>query len=267
MAITPIDVERALLSAGIKEGSTVLVHADAIVAAQFPPMSRRHRVDSLIGAIDAAIGPSGTLVIPTFSYSFTKNETFDVLGTPSAVGIVSEHFRTLHGVLRSSDPIFSFACRGPRAQEICEIRIVECFGPKSVFAALHRWNAYIVDLGCSMTHGGTFIHYVETAYGVDYRYRKEFSGTVILSNGMKSMCSVIYNVRDLTRRSEADLRRLQERLTRDKNLRTVDIGRSRIMAVAASDLYETAWKMLEEDPTSLIAEGAASTTLAGISHE
>ena len=59
-----------------------------------------------------------------------------------------------------------------------------------------------------MTRGGTFVHYVETAHGVDYRYRKQFSGTTISESGGTAECSVIYNVRDLTRRSDADLRRL-----------------------------------------------------------
>jgi hypothetical protein len=30
------------------------------------------------------------------------------------------------------------------------------------------------------------------------------------------------------------------------------------MAVTANDLFDTAWKMLDEDPISLIAEGAES---------
>jgi len=69
---------------------------------------------------------------------------------------------------------------------------------------------------------------------------------------------VIYNVRDLTRRSDADLRRLQKRLSDEGKLRTADVGRSRIMAVTANDVFETAWKMLDEDPVSLIAEGVCS---------
>lgn len=261
MAITPGDVTDALLSIGMQPGSTVLVHADAIVAAQFPPMPQKQRLDTLIEAIEAALGPLGTLVVPTFSYSCTKGEPFDVLQTPSAVGIVSEHFRMLPGVCRSADPIFSFACRGPRAKELCSIQVRECFGSDSVFAELHRLNAHIVELGCSLTRGGTFVHYIETAHGVDYRYKKEFSGTVILPNERKYECSVVYNVRDLNRQSEADLRRLQECLAADKKLRSIDIGRSRIMAVAAGDLFDTAWRMLDEDPTSLIAEGAAKCRL------
>jgi len=254
--VTPGEVTRALVSIGLGEGSTAAVHPDAIVAAQFAGVAPEQRLDGLIGAMEAAIGPSGTLVIPTFSYSFTKGESFDILHTPSAVGMVSERFRTRRGVLRSSDPIFSFAARGPRAEELCAICARECFGEGSVFAYLHRMNAQIVDLGCSMTRGGTFVHYVEVAHGVEYRYKKEFSGTVIFPDGRSEENSVIYHVRDLTRRSEADLRRLQGRLAQEKRLRSVDVGRTRIMAVTANDWFDTAWKMLDEDPVSLIVEGA-----------
>lgn len=256
VAIAPSDVTSALISIGVRKGSTLLVHPDAIVAAQFPPMASERRLDLLIAAIEAAIGPSGTLVIPTFSYSLSRGEVFDVLNTPSAVGMVSQRFCKLPGVVRSCDPILSFACRGPLAQELCALPVKECFGPESVFAALHRRNADIVDVGCSISRGGTFVHYVETVHGVDYRYRKEFSGTVILPGGQMRECSVVYNVRDLTRKAEADFRRLQKRLADDGKLRCAEVGRSRIMAVAANDLFGTAWKMLDEDPLSLIAEGA-----------
>jgi len=219
-------------------------------------MTSDERLDQLLEAIEAAIGPSGTLVIPTFSYSFTKGEVFDVLNTPSAVGLVSERFRTQPGVCRSADPIFSFAAWGPRAQALCAIPIKECFGSESMFSALHRLNAEIVELGCSLNRGGTFVHYVETSHGVDYRYLKVFSGTVVLPSRQSCQCSVVYNVRDLSRKSDADLRRLEKRLAGAGKLRCAEVGRSRIMAVSANDVFDTAWKMLDEDPLSLIAEGA-----------
>jgi aminoglycoside 3-N-acetyltransferase len=265
--IAPSAVTDALLSIGVKPGSVALVHADAIVAAQFPAFpavtapatpttpTNGWRLDLLIEAIQAALGDGGTLVIPVFSYSFTKGEPFDVRNTPSAVGMVSERFRTRPGVYRTEDPIFSFACRGRLARELCAIPVKECFGAESVFAALHRLNANIVDVGCSLNRGGTFVHYVETAHAVDYRYKKVFSGTMISADGEARQCSVVYNVRDLARRSEADLGRLQRRLAEDGNLRTADVGRSRIMTVTASDLFDTAWKMLDEDAVALVAEG------------
>jgi len=267
--ITPSAVSDALLSVGVTPGSVVLVHADAIVAAQFPPAADFHsssqtdsnsndwRLDLLIEAVEAVIGARGTLVMPAFSYSFTKGEAFDVRRTPSAVGMVSERFRIRPRVRRTSDPIFSFAGKGPAMQELCAVPVngCQCFGANSVLSVLHRLNAHIIELGCSMTRGGTFVHYVETAHGVDYRYRKEFSGTIISESGETAECSVIYNVRDLTRKSEADLRRLQKRLSDEGVLRTAHVGRSRIMGVTAKNVFETAWKMLDEDPVSLIAEG------------
>lgn len=278
--ITPSAVTDALLSVGVTPGSVVLAHADAIVAAQFPPVADFHsnsqtnsnshsnsnsnsndwRLDLLIEAVEAVIGKRGTLVMPAFSYSFTKGEVFDVRKTPSAAGMVSERFRIRPSVRRTADPIFSFAGKGPAMQELCAVPVngCECFGANSAFSVLHRLNAHIIELGCSMTRGGTFVHYVETAHGVDYRYRKQFSGTTISESGGTAECSVIYNVRDLTRRSDADLRRLQKRLSDEGKLRTADVGRSRIMAVTANDVFETAWKMLDEDPVSLIAEGVCS---------
>jgi len=265
--IAPSAVTDALRSIGIKPGSIALVHADAIVAAQFQSQhagpslgndidnDNDQQLDLLIDAIESAIGREGTLVMPAFSYSFTKGEPFDVVGTPSAVGMVSERFRTRKGVLRTLDPIFSFACSGPLAPQLCALPVEECFGPDSVFAAVHRLNAYIVDLGCSLSRGGTFVHYVETAYGVKYRYKKIFSGIVLMPDGQRVEGSVAYNVRDLTRRSEADLRSLQSRLIKEGKMRAAEVGRSRILAVTASDFFDTAWKMLDEDPLSLIEEG------------
>jgi aminoglycoside 3-N-acetyltransferase len=254
VTIAPSAVTDALLSVGVGPGSVVLVHPDAIVAAQFPTMPDEQRLDCLIEAIEAAIGSDGTLVMPTFSYSFTKGESFDICNTPSAVGMLTERFRTRPGVRRTADPIFSVACRGPLAQELCATPVTECFGAESVFAAFHRLDARIICLGCSLSRA-TFVHYVETAHGVEYRYKKIFSGEVIWPGGEISERSVVYNVRDLTRRSDADLRRLQKRLAHDGKSRTAEVGRSRILAVSASDLFETAWKMLDEDPVSLIAEG------------
>jgi aminoglycoside 3-N-acetyltransferase len=258
VTIAPSAVTDALRSIDVNPGSIVLVHSDAMVAAQFRDMPTEQRLDLLIEAIEAAVGVDGTLVMPAFSYSFTKGEAFDPCNTPSTVGMVTERFRRQPRVQRTQDPIFSFACRGPLAPQLCAIPPGECFGTESVFAALHRLNTHVIDLGCSLSRGGTFVHYVETAHHVDYRYSKAFSGTVISPGGHTSECSVIYNVRDLTRKSEADFRRLQKRLADEGKLRAAEIGRSRIIAMTANDLFDTAWKMLDEDPISLIAEGAQS---------
>ncbi len=112
-------IGEALAAIGVRSGDTALVHSDAIVAAQLPPLPDAKRLDLLIEALQASVGSEGTLVMPTFSYSFTKNETYDVLNTPSTVGMLTEHFRTQTDVCRSADAIFSVAARGSGAEELC----------------------------------------------------------------------------------------------------------------------------------------------------
>jgi aminoglycoside 3-N-acetyltransferase len=250
-------IGEALGEIGLRAGDTVLVHSDAIIAAQLPPLPDVQRLGLLIDALQASIGPTGTLVMPAFSYSFTKSETFDVMNTPSKVGMLTEHFRTLKGVCRSADPIFSVAAKGARANELCSASTKECFGPDSVFAVLHRLNSYIVCLGCALTSGGTFVHYVEKSNGVDYRYDKVFPGTIVWPDRSSTEASVVYYVRKLERKSGADLRRLQRRLEANGQLKKATLGRVRVLGVRAADIYETASQMLREDPSSLIEEGAS----------
>lgn len=247
----------ALTHVGLCPGDTALVHSDAIIAAQLPSMPDDRRLDVLIEALENVLGPQGTLLMPTFSYSYTKGEIYDVLRTPSTVGMLTERFRTRAGVLRSLDPIFSFAAKGSRAKELCSLKPGECFGPDSAFAALHGINCHIVCLGCSLSSGGTFVHYVEKSHTVSYRYDKSFSGTTIFPDQHSEPSSVLYYVRDLARASSANLRGLQRRLEQEGRLHSAVLGRVRILAVQASDFFDTAWKMLDENPVSLIEEGSA----------
>ena len=255
-SISPEEITNALHAVGLYAGDVALVHSDAIVAAQLPAMPDDQRLDLLLSAIESAIGANGTLVMPAFSYSFTRGEPFDVLNSPSTVGMLTERFRTRTGVCRSSDPIFSFSAKGQQAQSLCAIPAQECFGKNSFFAALHELNCHIVCLGCSLSGGGTFTHYVEKSHGVDYRYDKTFHGITITTDRQEAASSVVYYVRDLKRDSGADLRRLNARLESQGALRSHVVGRIRIFAVRAEDFFQTAFQMLDDDPSSLIKEGA-----------
>lgn len=255
-SISPEEITSALHAVGVRAGDVALVHSDAIVAAQLPPMPDDQRLDLLLGAIESAIGAEGTLVMPAFTYSFTRGEPFDVLCSPSTVGMLTERFRTRGGVCRSPDPIFSFSAKGPQARGLCSKPVPECFGKDSAFAALHQLNCQIICLGCSLSSGGTFAHYVEKSHGVDYRYDKTFHGITITPDRREKPSSVVYYVRDLGRNSGADLRRLHASLESQGKLKNHVVGRIRIFAIQAVDFFDTAFQMLNEDPLSLIKEGA-----------
>lgn len=71
----------------------------------------------LIGALRAALGPEGTLVMP--SWTGSDEEPFDPRSTPASadLGIVADTFWRMPGVVRSEHP-FAFAAIGPEAEAV-----------------------------------------------------------------------------------------------------------------------------------------------------
>ncbi|MCW1523361.1 AAC(3) family N-acetyltransferase, partial [Campylobacter jejuni] len=73
------------------------------------------------------LGKEGTLLMPTFTYSFCKNETYDKVHSKGKVGVLNEFLELAGGVRRTSDPIFSFAVKGAKA-DIFLKENSSCFG-------------------------------------------------------------------------------------------------------------------------------------------
>jgi aminoglycoside 3-N-acetyltransferase len=101
-----------LLSLGVRPGGVLLVHT---------ALSRVRPVEGgplgLIQALSDALGPEGTLAMPTMT---AGDSVFDPRTTPTQdMGVTAERFWRLAGVLRSDHPSASFAARGPRVAEIC----------------------------------------------------------------------------------------------------------------------------------------------------
>ena len=57
----------------------------------------------VIDAFLDVLGPRGTLIVPTYTYSIGRNEVYEVEKTPSTIGEFSEVFRRRTSI-RSRDP-------------------------------------------------------------------------------------------------------------------------------------------------------------------
>ncbi len=253
--IASADIVEAFKLCGVRRGDVLMLHADAIVLAQLPPMTADARFDVLFNALNDVLGSEGTLVLPTFTYSFTKGEPFDPATTSSAVGLLTEAFRNRPDVRRSRDPIFSVAARGRLADRFAETATDDCFGPDSAFALLAQHDAWLACLGCGLDRL-TFTHYVEQAVGVDYRYFKTFTG-VCVEGGGETPGTVRYFVRDLDRKTAIDLSRLKTDLAQAGRLATAAVGRVGLSAVRCSAFEAAARGLLARNPSGLIQEGTA----------
>jgi aminoglycoside 3-N-acetyltransferase len=109
----------ALARLGLAQGDVVLVHSSFDRFEGFTG-----KPTDLIAVLQRAIGPSGTLLMPTMPFNGSaltwaaEGATFDVRRTPSRMGLLTELFRRSPGVVRSVHPTHPVAAWGARADTL-----------------------------------------------------------------------------------------------------------------------------------------------------
>src|SRR5262245_134341 len=150
----------ALHDCGAEPADVVFLHSDVRRCGRAEGRAPRDKLDTVLHGLAGAV-PDGVLALPTFTYSFTRGEAFDVAHSPSTVGGLGEHFRTRDGVRRTPEPIFSTALLGD-LEPAWERRLMavgdkDCFGPESVFAWLVERDGLIAFLDTPF-QACTFVH-------------------------------------------------------------------------------------------------------------
>lgn len=136
---------------------------------------------ALIGALLAALGERGTLVMPSMA---DDDETpFDRRTMPSrAVGVLADSFWRMPGVLRSDSP-HAFAAIGPQAARITLPHPVDVpHGLDSPPGRVYELDGQVLLLGVGHD-SNTTIHVAEDIAGV--RYRQPKHATVMLDGRPK----------------------------------------------------------------------------------
>ncbi len=174
------DIETALRGVGIKQGEDIFIHSNIGFFGRLENCAGREELcRTFLDAIFKVIGPNGTAVFPTFSYSFCRGEVFEPHNTKTTCGLLSQYVLEQKDAIRSLDPNFSVAAIGNRAEYYTEHPTHESFGKGCFFERFVNNNGKIVCM--NFDAGSTFIHYIESKNAVEYRYNKAFNG--IIKNG------------------------------------------------------------------------------------
>ncbi len=250
ISIRTRDFVQELSSIGLEEGDVVFVHSDVSVFGRLKATNRSTLLESICDALRMSVGDSGTIIMPTFTYSFCEGEVFDPVNSKSTVGSLTEHFRRQPGVVRSMHPIFSVAVSG-RAKEWFSDVGPDSFDDDSIFGRLEERRGKLLFLGAPF-QSCTFLHRAEQTFPVPYRYIKEFEG--LIRNGdedRRSTCT--YLVRPFDRSVNFDVSRLEKRLVERGVMREGRIGEGRLLLVESRALVEEARELLGEDIHGLLA--------------
>lgn len=153
---------RAFRELGVEPGTTVCVHAS---------LRRLGYVvggpDAVIDALLEALGPRGTLMMPSFAAPrsaleyLEAGEVFDVRRTPSRSGAVTEVFRRRPDVRRSLHPTNAVAACGTRSQELLAGHewSLTPFGRTTPYGRLAEWeDGFVLMLE---THVHSLLHHLQ----------------------------------------------------------------------------------------------------------
>ena len=173
--LTQREIEEGLLALGLQPGAIVVVHSSL---SSLGPVSGG--ANAVIDALIEAVGPEGTLMMPT--HPARDGRTFDPDVIPSDMGVISETFRLRPGVLRSRHPYHPVAGYGARAEEILSDHEESAVpdGPETPYGRLITLGGKVLHIGCDLDTM-TLLHTVEAE--LDLPYLRELDMKYVGENG------------------------------------------------------------------------------------
>lgn len=243
----------SLKKVGLKKGDKIFVHSNlgffgklryAINPSDYYLQFKK--------AIFEIIGYEGTLIVPTFSYSFMNNEVFDIKKTPSVCGIFSEMVRKDEDSKRSDDPNFSISVIGNESEFFIENLPRHSFGNDSFWERFYKKNGKICNF--NFDSGSTFFHYVEKILDVSYRYDKKFSGTSLKNNENVNE-TWIHFVFDHSKKNHwPNFEKFSLIAKKLKKTKIADLGKGQVTCIRTKEMTELIKKQLKINPSFLIED-------------
>ena len=204
--------------------------------------------NTVVDALLAAAGPTGTLAAPAATYSLqhAANPVFDIRNSPSELGAISEAIRQ-RGTHRSRHLLESVSAVGPLGGELTATHSRSNCGKESPFQKLIAWDAQLLLLGVSH-NSNTTVEAVEEEMMPEYVTFTEVSGARIIDEqGMSHPLSTLRT----TCTCPYDFNRLNSPLIRAGAQTEIVIGEAIVRRVSAAGLARVVRQMIEADAYAL----------------
>ncbi|MBF0159303.1 MAG: AAC(3) family N-acetyltransferase [Magnetococcales bacterium] len=151
------DLRQHLQQLGLQEGDNVVVHSRLLSFGLI-----EGEAATVLQALQQTIGPTGTLIVPTYTFASSAAPGTDM-------GPLSELVRQQPDAVRSRCPIHSHAAIGRLRDRLTEPDGSVSLGPGSDFDLMQRHDCKLLLLGCRFSQGATFLHHLEAVAHVPYR--------------------------------------------------------------------------------------------------
>ena len=241
--LTLNDLVSSFRALGVEAGDTLLVHSSyrSLGEVEGGPQT-------VVRALEDALGPEGTLIMPTFNFDFNKGGAWDVRSTPSKMGVLTELVRLDPRAKRVFHPFYSFAILGRHAALLGGLRYKSSYERNSVFGKLRELDGRIMVIGLSYNNSMTFFHHIEQMEGVDYRFLKQFTGQVTDEDGHTYTDTFEMLVRDMDRGVLTMVDPMGALMEQTGVIRSARIGAADVKLMKANEVYEFTAREMKRDP-------------------
>lgn len=172
-------LELSLAELKIPKYSTVIIHSSL-----FKFGIIEGGVSTIYNMLNRVFDDTYTLVMPTFTFTYSKTRNWSCVNSKSETGALTEYMRNIDPSKRSINPFHSVCIAGPQADYLLRDFSDSSFGENSIFEKLYKIGAYNLSIGSEFIGGATFCHYPEELLKVPYRSYKYFPGTITDSNNL-----------------------------------------------------------------------------------
>lgn len=192
-----------------------------------------------------------TILVPTFTYTFTKSGIYHRIFSKSEVGRFSEEIRKV-APYRTLDPIFNVADVYNYLPGFAEeINFNTAFDENSLFHFLDEEDCVIVNFGLEQLVS-TQLHYVERQMNVSYRYDKYFDGVIYHDETNYENIKYKYYVRDLEMNPQWNREKIKKYLIENNALHTFVKDNIDVSWISAKAKFKVIKKAILEDEYFLI---------------
>ena len=247
-AFGPQELEDGLKSLGLRPSDVVLVHSsfDAFRGFQGKP-------SDVIDTLQRVVGAAGIVMMPTMAFSGTAYDyalahpVTDLRRAPSRMGLLTELFRRLPGVIRSAHPTHPIAVWGGDAAAVAadhHLARTPCGAPSPLRQLLDR-DGKILLLGVDiavLTFFHTLEEILEERLGVKPFTEQSFELTVLDAQGAAWACHTRLFDPAVSRRRRLD--RLADELRRLGCWRERKVGGLGMGLLQAREVLQAAEAML-----------------------
>lgn len=232
--VTRPDIVAGLRAIGLRPGDLVQVHSSLSAFGYV-----EGGADAVVDALVDALGPDGTLMVPTFNHG--REEIFDPATSPSVNGKVTEVLRTRPEAHRSVHPTHPYAAIGPLAEWLTSEHLeIGTFDWECPLGKLIQRDGLILLLGVGM-NANTAAHVAEARFGARCLGYREHPRKVLLDGEVIDAWAVRW------RRGKClvEWDPIEEAMRARGMIREGRIGAADLMLMRARDMYDVTFELCE----------------------